>query len=215
MALIEQRRLATSPATPRSSGGAGGEGTETARPQQVYGVVLDLPERLSKEIAERRERYSPRAAASIFPHITLRAPFTPEDPKLVGAALERVARLYLPVAVRVRGLGTFRGPLKNVLFARVERTEPLRRLHEAVVEALHDVRDAYPGAPSHQFANWVPHVTIAFGMNDDRLEELAEELRPYVPEGDWEAHELLLVRSRSKEDGSLLWTTTRSFARDE
>lgn len=181
------------------------------KPQPMYGVVLDLPEDFREQIAHDRERYSPQAAKRIVPHITLRAPFTTDEPKALVPALEDVALRYLPVRVHAEGLGSFAGPRNNVLYARVERSERLMRLHEAVVNALPDVRDVYPDAPTHQFENWVPHITIADGMDVEQLETLKEELREYNPSCEWEARELLLVRSQSAEDGSILWTTTRAF----
>jgi 2'-5' RNA ligase len=177
----------------------------------MYGVVLDLPEDFREEVAALRERHCPSAARRIFPHITLRAPFTTDDPKGLAPAIEDVALRYLPVRLHAHGLGSFVGPRNNVLYVEVQRSDRLMRLHEAVVHALPDVRDVYPDAPSHQFENWVPHITLADGMSEERLEELQRELAEYKPDCEWEARELLLVRSQSAEDGSLLWTTTRSF----
>lgn len=181
------------------------------KPQSMYGVVLGLPEEFYDEIAGKRERYCPSAAKRIFPHITLRAPFATEDPKGLARIIEDVALRYLPVQLHAEGLGSFVGPRNNVLYAKVERSDRLMRLHEAVVHALPDVRDVFPDAPAHQFENWVPHITIADGITIERLEELRAELSDYTPICEWEARELLLVRSQSAEDGSILWTTTRSF----
>lgn len=183
----------------------------TPKTQPMYGVVLDLPDEFSDEIAGQRETYSPQAAKRIFPHITLRAPFTVVDPKTLAPALEAVALRYLPVRVRASGLGSFVGPTNNVLYSKVERSERLLRLHEAVVNALPDVQDVYGYAPSHQFDNWIPHITIADGVSEERLEEIMQEVQGYDPECEWEATEILLVRSETGENGSLLWTTTRSF----
>ena len=188
-----------------------GRAQPPTRPQPMYGVVLDLPEEFREEIAAKRERYCPQAARSIFPHITLRAPFTTDDPKPLAHALESVALRHLPVQVRASELGSFVGPRNNVLYVKVERSDRLMRLHEAVVGALPDVRNVYPDAPSHQFENWVPHITIAFGMPVDELDGLMRLLEDYHPAHEWEARELLMVRSQSAEDGSILWTTTRAF----
>ncbi len=181
------------------------------RPQPMYGVVLDLPDDFREEIAAMRERYCPQAAKRIFPHITLRAPFTTDNPRALAPAIEDVALRYLPVRVHAHGLGSFVGPRNNVLYTKVERSDRLMRLHEAVASTLREVRDVYPDAPSHQFENWVPHITIADGMSVEGLVHLMRELQDYKPECEWDACELLLVRSQSAEDGSLLWTTTRSF----
>lgn len=182
-----------------------------AKPQPMYGIVLDLPEEFQEEIAAKRERYCPQAAKRIFPHLTLRAPFSTHDPKGLVPLIENVVLRYLPVRVQADGLGAFIGPRNNVLYARVQRSDRLLRLHEAIVQALPDVRDVYPDAASHQFENWVPHITIADGITEERLAELQHELRDYHPHCEWEARELLLVRSQSAEDGSILWTTTRAF----
>ncbi len=182
-----------------------------AKPQPMYGIVLDLPEEFREEIAAKRERYCLQAAKRIFPHLTLRAPFTTDDSKGLVPAIENVVLRYLPVRVHAEGLDSFIGSRNNVLYAKVERSERLLRLHEAIVHALPDVRDVYPDAASHQFENWVPHITIADGITEERLAELKHELRDYNPHCEWEARELLLVRSQSAEDGSILWTTTRSF----
>lgn len=182
-----------------------------AKPQPMYGIVLDLPEEFREEIAAKRERYCPQAAKRIFPHLTLRAPFATDDSKGLVPAIENVVLRYLPVRVHAEGLDSFIGSRNNVLYAKVERSDRLLRLHEAIVHALPDVRDVYPDAASHQFENWVPHITIADGVTEERLAELKHELRDYNPHCEWEARELLLVRSQSAEDGSILWTTTRSF----
>jgi len=182
-----------------------------AKPQSMYGVVLGLPEEFYDEIASKRERFCPSAAKRIFPHVTLRAPFATKDPKGLVHIIEDVALRYLPVQLQAEGLGSFVGPRNNVLYAKVKRSDRLMRLHEAVVHALPDVRDVFPDAPAHQFENWVPHITIADGITIERLEEIRGDLADYIPRCEWEARELLLVRSQSAEDGSILWTTTRSF----
>ncbi len=191
--------------------GAAPRQEEARRTQTMYGVVLDLPDEFSDEIAAKRRKYSPASARRIFPHITLRGPFVVDDSREIVGELEEVALSYLPVRIKSCGLGSFRGARNNVLYANVERSERLMRLHAAVVDALAEVRDVFPDASDQHLENWVPHITIADGVTDEELTRLEEELRDYEPRAEWDAHEFLLVRSQSAEDGSLLWTTTRAF----
>jgi len=184
---------------------------ETPQSPPLYGVVLGLPEEFAEEIAGRRQRYCPNANKVIFPHITLRVPFTCQDARSLIEPLERVAREKLPVKVTAKGLGTFKGTGKNVLYVHVERTPELLELHKAVVEALDGVNEVLPYAADHQMDNWVPHITIAEGMSEEQLECLMKEFEGYDPNEQWESNEILLVRSQQAEDGSILWTTTRSF----
>jgi len=181
------------------------------KPQQMYGVVLSLPDDFAEEIAARREKLNPRAPHRIFPHITLRAPFTADDPKSLPTVLEDVALRYLPVQVAARGLGAFVGSTNNVIYTKVERSPRLVRLHEAIVEALPNVRNVYSHATAHQFENWIPHITIVDGISEERLREMQNDLAEYVPEAEWEAREIVLVRSESDDLGSLRWTSTRAF----
>lgn len=181
------------------------------RSQPMYGVVLGLPEEFGAEIAAMRERYSPLAARRIFPHVTLRMPFTTEDARALAPALEAVALRYLPVQLHAHGLGSFIAGDSRVLYVEVQRTERLFRLHEAVVHALPDVQNVYPNTESYHLDGWVPHITIADSLTEERLAEVQAELSDYSPRCDWEVRELLLVRSGTAGDGTLLWTTTRAF----
>lgn len=186
---------------------------EVAQTRTMYGVVLGLPDESSEEVEAKRHMYSPQAAKSIFPHITLRAPFTVEDPRRLTPVLEDIVLKYMPVDIKLNGVGAFKGDRNNVIYAQVENNERLFRLHEALVRGLAEVsvEDIFPDAMDHQLENWVPHVTIADGLTLEGLERVHEELRDYNPSQSWEARELLLVRSESSADGSLLWTTTRAF----
>ncbi len=177
----------------------------------MYGVVLDLPAEFREEIASHRQRSCPEAASRIFPHVTVKAPFTTEEPRTLAPALEEVAARSLPVQVRASGLASFSGPRGIILYVKIERTDELQALHEAVVNALPDVQNVFPHTAEQQLQNWVPHITLADALSEERYQELIGELREYQPWCEWEARELLLVRSESAPDSSLLWTTTRSF----
>lgn len=186
-------------------------GEASTRTLPMYGVVLDLPEEFSEEIAAQRQEHCPEEARRIFPHITLKAPFTVADPRTLVPALEDVALRYLPVSLHAGGLGAFTGAGNNVLYVRVERSDRLLRLHEGVVRSLPNAQDVFPHTASHELDGWAPHITIAAGMTEERLEELRAKLEAHNLTCDWEARALLLVRSESTERGSVLWTTTRSF----
>lgn len=184
---------------------------DRALPQKMYGVVLGLPETLREEVAAVRTQYSPAAARRIFPHITLRAPFIAEESRAVSSLLEPVAAAHLPVRVTAAGIGWFEGPRHNVVYVKVERSEPLLQLHEAVTDAITDVEDVFPESAVYKRDKWVPHITIADNLDNDALERLLRELRDYNPRAEWEAKELLLVRSETSPEGSLLWATTRAI----
>lgn len=139
---------------------------ERAGDQVRIGIALKIPEPYSVQIQAVRARLRDPLAYLIPPHITLLPPTVIEAGEVddVVAHLSDVASRHGPFVIALRGTGTFR-PVSPVVFVRIEQgTEECTALQE-------DVRSG-PLAQELRFP-YVPHVTLAHEVDDDRLDEAA------------------------------------------
>ena len=109
-----------------------------------------------------RKRYDTHYAL-IPPHITLKYAFDVEEDKLAELVqqLHRVARETEPFTMRITKFSSFY-PVNNVIYLKVEKTEPLVQLHEK----LHR-----PPFVEHMDYAFAPHITIARDLSNNEYSD--------------------------------------------
>ncbi|MFJ7965410.1 2'-5' RNA ligase family protein [Streptomyces sp. NPDC096324] len=162
------------------------------------GLVVTVPE---AETAVRawRDRLDPTVASGMPAHVTVLFPFLPQN-RIDGdtlAAIADVMRRHKPFEARFEQCGRFPG----ILYLAPEPATSFRALTEAVV-------DRWPETPPFggQFAEIVPHLTIAQGQNDTDLDEAEADLQKRLPVVTSVASVDLMVHDGSR------WRQRASFA---
>lgn len=121
-----------------------------------------------------RERLDPAVREGMPAHVTVLFPFLHESQIDGGilAALDGVIGRHEPFEVRFRRCGRFPG----ILYLAPEPDTAFRGLTEAIV-------DRWPETPPFggQFAEIVPHLTIAQGQDEAVLDEAEAGLRGQLP----------------------------------
>jgi 2'-5' RNA ligase len=135
----------------------------------TIGVAFGVPEPYAGVLRGWRERAGDPQAATVPPHITLLPPTEVDGAQFeaVRAHLGKVAARHRPFTVHLRGTGTFR-PVSPVVFVAVAAG-----IAECELVA-EDVRSG-PLAVPVRFP-YHPHVTVAQGLADDRLDAVYEGL---------------------------------------
>ena len=118
---------------------------------------------------------SPLHGSTYCPHATLGV-FAPNDVHEFITVCDNLAIKSSPFDVVFSGIGCFSKDT-HAIYAKVEATEQLRRLHAETYAALTDV-----GIPTgvYYFADkWIPHCTLAWKVQSNRLrhfENICKEL---------------------------------------
>jgi 2'-5' RNA ligase len=133
-------------------------------------VMSELRGALADRVREIQQRYDPRMAAELPPHITITgssgmgpiSPDTTDD--TLRAALERVAAATAPFAIALQPPVRFMQ--STVVTMQIEPNGPVRALHEAIKSS-----GLRYEAPRFTFT---PHLTLSFypELSRDRLREL-------------------------------------------
>ena len=164
----------------------------------TIGVALAIPEPWASELQDYRTSVGDAMAATIPTHITLVPPTEVTDMEL-GQIEEHLAVAATEVPafeVHLRGTGTFR-PVSPVVFVTVvEGISQCEQLAAAVRRGPLDVDLAFP---------YHPHVTIAHGIAESRLDQAFAELADFECEFAVDDFQLYV------HDHDLGWTPTRYF----
>ncbi len=138
----------------------------------TVGVVIEVPEPHAGRIREARRAWGDPEADTVPPHITIVAPVS-VDPGEVPVLEEHLARAVVgcaPFRMRLRGTGTFR-PVSPVVFLAVAEGIP------GCEDLERRVRTG-PWAVDLRFP-YHPHVTVAFGLGDEALDQAFEEMADF------------------------------------
>ncbi|MEW2495288.1 2'-5' RNA ligase family protein [Streptomyces nodosus] len=121
-----------------------------------------------------RERFDPSAQAGVPAHVTVLFPFLDKSrtDARVCSALAAVLGSHHAFDLRFESCGRFPG----VLYLAPEPGTQLRRLTEVIA-------DHWPEAPPYggQFAEIVPHLTVADGQDHAVLDEIEADLHGRLP----------------------------------
>ena len=162
------------------------------------GLIVSIPE-AEPGVRAWRDRLDPSARAGVPAHVTVLFPFLHESRIDDGtyAAIGEVIGRHRPFEARFERCGRFPG----ILYLAPEPDTPFRALTEAVV-------DRWPETPPFggEFAEIVPHLTIAQGQDDAVLDEAEADLRGRLPVVTRVASVDLMVHDGSR------WRQRASFA---
>ena len=160
---------------------------------RIVGIVLPVPEKLSR-LAERvRRSYDPNFQR-IGPHVTVLPPRKVLlSRREVIDAVARVARRSRSFSISLGAIRTFR-PVMPVVFAslRAGRDE-LEALHRRLARGILKGEEIFP---------YVPHLTLGQKLDAKRLQRaLARSRRLFAKASDkrWLADRLIIVERRSEE----------------
>ncbi len=131
------------------------------------GVVIAVPEPWVSQITEARLALGDEAAARVPAHVTVMPPLAvPADAREeVFEHLRQVARTHHPFKISVNGTGSFL-PVSPVVFLNIEQgTRHCEYLADDVRSGPLDYQLRFP---------YHPHITLAQGLETDRLEKALE-----------------------------------------
>ncbi|WUU43352.1 2'-5' RNA ligase family protein [Streptomyces sp. NBC_00659] len=146
-----------------------------------------------------RDRLDPAVRSGMPAHVTVLFPFLPESRFDCDtlAAIDAILGRHKPFEARFERFGRFPG----ILYLAPEPATSFRALTEAIV-------DSWPETPPFggEFAEIVPHLTIAQGQDDTVLDKAEADLRVRLPVVSRVASVDLLVHDGSR------WQQRASFA---
>jgi len=160
--------------------------------ERIFGVIVPVPGNLSRLADRVRRPYDPNFRL-IGPHVTVLPPRPlPLSRKQVLEAVRRVAERTSPFPLTLGRVETFR-PVKPVVFVGFRRgTGDLERLHRRLSRAPLCAAEPFP---------YVPHLTLAQELDDDRLREaLALSRKVFASSTDlepWLADSLMVVEQHT------------------
>ncbi len=133
-----------------------------------YGIVA-FPSKKMQDLANNyRKRYDPHYA-QIAPHMTLKDAFEVDESELkeIVTILSEIASTHAPLVIHASRISSF-FPTTNAIFFRIEPTDQLSNIHNALQEQI-----KY-GSPKHVF---VPHITIAQKLSASEHDDIFGQLR--------------------------------------
>ncbi|MGW0771391.1 2'-5' RNA ligase family protein [Streptomyces sp. NPDC002676] len=162
------------------------------------GLIVRIPD-AEPAVHAWRERFDPSAQAGVPAHVTVLFPFLDESriDARVHSTLTDVLGSQHAFELRFESCGRFPG----VLYLAPEPDAQLRLLTEVIA-------DRWPEAPPYggQFAEIVPHLTVADGPEDAVLDEIEADLLGRLPFTSRVASVDLMVHDGAK------WQERASFA---
>ncbi|MFG2946245.1 2'-5' RNA ligase family protein [Streptomyces adustus] len=137
-------------------------------------ALLATAEAVDPLVEHWRQRFDPCASAGIPAHVTVLFPFLDSD-RISNAVIDDLRTLigeHAPFAVRFVECRRFPG----VLYLAPEPEQPLRALTETIWAR-------WPEAPPYdgQFAEVIPHLTVASSQQVHELDEVEQALATQLP----------------------------------
>ena len=141
--------------------------------EALVGVAIAIPQPHATALANWRREVGDPAADLVFPHVTLLPPTAVAAETLpeVEAHLAEAAAAHHPFVMHLSGTGTFR-PLSPVVFIQIATGVSDCEVLESRIRRGVLARDLE--FPYH------PHVTVAQGIDDARLDEAYDGLAGFV-----------------------------------
>lgn len=140
-----------------------------------YLVAIKLPEEISKKISAIQQAYKSSAwEILIEPHITLLPPslalVSLDDAEKILAG---IAQNFKPFELEVVGLSRFRNK-SNTVFATLGDSEPLQRLHGALLQ----VAPTFTALDMHAYRQreFIPHITLSNKLYDVLADQILTQL---------------------------------------
>ncbi|MET0457832.1 MAG: 2'-5' RNA ligase family protein [Ilumatobacteraceae bacterium] len=149
-------------------------------------------------VAEHRLRHDPAAAAGVPAHVTVLYPFRPVVDGTTADVIGGIAAHEAAFDVTFAATARFPG---DVVYLVPDPAAPFSRLTTAVAAACPDC-PPYAGV----FADPIPHLTVADGVDDATAATLERAVRPGLPVSARVARLTLIV-----QDGTGRWSVDRHW----
>jgi 2'-5' RNA ligase len=165
-----------------------------SRRSRVFGVVIPVPESLSRAADRIRRNYDPNFPR-IGPHVTVLPPRPLQlTRREVLAAVRRTAEATQPFACALGRIRTFE-PVMPVVYASLRRgMGPLKRLHARLARGPLRGAEMFP---------YVPHLTLGQKLDSRRLQRamaLSDRVIAAARTREWTAGHLVVVERLTEED---------------
>ncbi|MFT4246195.1 MAG: 2'-5' RNA ligase family protein [Micrococcaceae bacterium] len=141
--------------------------------ERRVGVIIELPEPLASELREYRWSFGDEMAKVVPAHITLLSTTLLTSIEALEKHVTKIVKRFSPFTVELKGTDTFR-PISPVVFLRLVKGY---RQCMALAKEL----DAGVVNLEHTFP-YHPHVTVAFKVEDENLDEAEKMLGDYSAE---------------------------------
>jgi|SRR5690554_1762133 2'-5' RNA ligase len=163
-----------------------------------FGIVAFPSKKLQDLANTYRKRYDSHYS-KITPHITLKETFEVEESGIqtVSKKIESIAKKFGPLKIKTSKIGSF-FPTTNVIYFKIEPTDKLQQLHDALNEEINI------GNPRHVF---IPHITIGQDLTEAEHDDIYPQLKMIGINEEEEIDRIHLVYQL--EDGS--WTTYETY----
>ena len=150
--------------------------------QLPYSIAFYLPAEIlglmavfRRKLAECCREFEPPESA----HLTVKylgfpaQDFSEEELARFIPRLAAIARPFLPLAISLRDLDTFREPppCQPVVYLKVLSSEPLRQLHEKLREGLSRIAESFPHGDGKNFK---PHITLSKKLDAQQTRRLEQ-----------------------------------------
>ncbi len=165
----------------------------------LYFIALVPNEGLLEEISnlkqEIKDRYGPKHALKLPPHITVQAPFEMpvEQEEALNHSLNNLSRQQSRINVELNGFGAFK---PRVLFLKIKDPAAIIELHEHLRQALKSFLEPDEIKPSQDLH---PHITLATrDVKKDVFKVLWREFKNRTYENSFTAEDLVLFKHNGK-----------------
>jgi 2'-5' RNA ligase len=150
-----------------------------------YFIGIGLLEKEERLILLTKQQFPEARVTTTPPHITLVEPFYYENENKLIGDLENWAKKQSGFEIKIEKVGSFKQLEYGTIFLAAEETEELNNLQSRLVKDL----DYLPGR-----GDYVPHLTIANGVDFKNLDTLIERLKEMGIKLKLEVDRLVLYR---------------------
>jgi 2'-5' RNA ligase len=145
-------------------------------PRNAYRIFVGAyPQgELAQRLDALRQKYDPKTARIIGPHVTLAGtywrsgPATTENEAIAVGRLNEAARSMVPFDMVLGGIHTFHPAGKPVIYLGVEVTPELLAVRRGLLEVL---------GPDKYLDHFTPHLTLAMRLPAAKAGKMLDELR--------------------------------------
>jgi 2'-5' RNA ligase len=145
----------------------------------TYAIALVLSDVTAEKLNTLRTDYQQLMDYIIIPHITLVYPFSPVFSLFqINEQLYKVARKHRYLNIVLNHIDFFENG-NNVIYAGLENTKPVKKLHTDIVKSLESSIQYWNIDADYNLEKYIPHVTIGAKIPDDFFPEIKKKYSRY------------------------------------
>jgi 2'-5' RNA ligase len=183
---------------------------ETNSPSERYVVVYLLPRTVQLQIEDMYLHWQGITRPPMGYHLSALGPFviaaghSPDDLSVIGDLCTKLSSFHLLLGEP----GIFRNSTSQVAYLGLYNPEPMRALHGALLDSTQGI----VAAPSPEYHLWtveqyVPHVTLGIGLNEEAASEFLMFARRHSCKLNCQVQELSLL----EQLGNGVWQQQASY----